>query len=188
MRIKRSWVTSGYVSLAAAGMVAAALIHSDASANEAKADLAVQVKVADLDRSDARRTGEPVAVAHLQILVEARPAVRDVQLSIERPDGTTWTFKGHPFSPGYTGWTDPGGEPLEPGANGPEVPARGAILATIAVPLEGAAIHEILIKIAGLAGDSPLTASASIRIPVDVDAELPVEDGEFANFSLKGVR
>jgi len=176
------------VSLAAAGLFAAALFHPAASAAEAKADLAVQVRVVDVEQSDARRSGTPVATAHLQILVEALPATRDVRLSIDRPDGTTWTFKGQPFAPGYTEWTDPGGEPLEPGAGGPAIPARGAILASIAVPLEGAAIHEILVKIQGLAGDAPLSASASIRIPVGVDAGLPVDDGEFANFSLKEVR
>jgi len=105
-----------------------------------------------------------------------------------RPDGSAWTVKTRPFTTRDLAWSDPGGEPLEPGADGPSIPARGAIRTTIAVPLEGAAIHEIVVAVTGLVGGDPIATEGVVRAVLGVSDNQPVDDGIHANFSLKEVK
>lgn len=127
-------------------------------------------------------------IATIEVLVEAFRATSDIQLRIERPDGSAWTVKARPFAAGPLDWTDPGGEPLEPGSDGVSIPPRGGIRTTIAVPLEGAAIHEIVVAVTGLLGGDLIATEGMVRVPLGVSDNQPVDDGIQATFSLKEVK
>jgi hypothetical protein len=57
----------------------------------------------------------------------------------------------------------------------------------IAVPLEGADIHEIVVKATGLMEGQPMATEAVVRAPLGVSDNQPVDDGVRANFALTGV-
>ena len=127
-------------------------------------------------------------VARIEVLVEAFRATKDIRLSVLRPNGTEWTVNGRRFTTGALAWSDPGGEPQESGANGPSVPAHGAMRTTIAVPLQGAAIHEIVVTATGFVDGEAIRTEGVVRVAIGVPDNQPVDDGIQANFSLQEVK
>jgi hypothetical protein len=174
-------------SILAAAVVLAAL-SPRAHALEAKADLNVELRLLQTVPGRVATGAEATGVARIEVAVDALRPTRDVTLRIEKPDGTPWTVKGRSFAVRPVGWTDAGGEPLEPGVSGPSIPSRGVIRTTIEVPLEGAALHEIIVRALGVTDAGTLMTEAVVRAPLGVTPNLPVDDGTFANFNLQGVK
>jgi len=156
-------------------------------ATEAKGDLGLQLRLVDTAQGKGHVGPSMTGVARIEVFVEAFRAVKDIQLSVLRPDGSTWRVKGRPFRTGPLTWSGPAGEPQEPGADGQAVPPRGAIRTTIAVPLEGAGIHEIVVTATGLVNGEPVKTEGVLRVALGVPDNQPVDDGVHANFALKGV-
>jgi len=170
-----------------ASALAAVTLVRPVSAAEALGDLGVQLRLIEMVPPNGPAGPSKIGVAKIEVLVDAFRATRDVQLRIVRPDGSTWKVNGRPIASARPDWIDLSGEPLEPGVDGPSVPARGAIRTTIVVPLEGAAIHEIVVAVTGLSGDDPIATSGVVRAAWGVPDNQPVDDGTYANFSVKGV-
>ncbi len=184
-RIKHAW-TGTAAALAVPALVALAL-GQPASATEAKGDFGLTLRLVETAHGKGRGPSMTGA-ARIEVSLEAFRATKDIQLSVLRPDGSTWTAKGRKFETGPLAWTDPGGEPQEPGADGQTVPARGMIRTTIVVPLEGADIHEIVVSVTGLAGGDRVSTEGVVRTALGVPDNQPVDDGIHANFSLKEVK
>ena len=173
-------------------MIALAAVVSvmTAFANEAKEDFALQLRLVETSAQKGHVGPSMTGIARIELFLEAFRATRNIQISVLRPDGSTWVVKGRRFETGPLDWRGPGGEPLEPqeaDADGPVLRARGGMKTMIAVPLEGADIHEIVVKATGLMEGDPVATEAVVRAPLGVPDNQPVDDGERANFSLQGV-
>lgn len=180
--IHRLWIGSAFVRAVIA--LAAVILARPISATEALSDLDVQLHIVDLSPEMGPAGSSMTGVAKIEVLVNALRETRDVQLRILRPDGSTWTENGRPFSIGRPAWTGPGGEPIEPGADGQSIRARGAIRSTIVVPLKGASVHEIVVAVTGLVGGDPISTSGVVRAALGDAPTQPVDDGTRANFFL----
>ncbi len=55
------------------------------------------------------------------------------------------------------------------------------------MPLEGAALHEIIVRALGVTDAGTLMSEAVVRAPLGVTPNLPVDDGTSVNFNLQGV-
>jgi hypothetical protein len=169
--------------------LAAVVPFTTAFANEAKDDFALQLRLVETSAQKGHVGPSMTGIARIEVFLEAVRATRDIQISVTRPDGSTWVSKGRRFATGVLDWRGPGGEPLEPqepGA-GPVLRAHGGMRTLIAVPLEGADIHEIVVKATGLMEGEPIATEAVVRAPLGVPDNQPVDDGVHATFSLQGV-
>ncbi len=178
----------GTTVILAAFAFASMTLGRPALAAESLGDLGVQLRLVELVPRKGPAGPSMTGLATIEVLVEAFRATNDIQLRVVRPDGSGWTVKTRPYSIGLLDWSDPGGEPLEPGAEGPSIPARGGIRTTFAVPLEGAAIHEIVVVVTGLVDGVPIATEGIVRAAMGVPDNQPVDDGTYANFSLKEVK
>jgi hypothetical protein len=185
-RIKRAWplIAATLAMLALVAVVPA----RPALATEAKDDLGLQLRLVETSSQKGHGGPSMTGVARIEVLVEAFRATKDIQLSVLRPNGSEWTVNGRRFTTGALAWSDPGGEPQESDANGPSVPAHGAMRTTIAVPLQGAAIHEIVVTATGLVDGEPIKTEGVVRVALGVPDNQPVDDGIYANFSLQEVK
>jgi hypothetical protein len=161
-----------------------------AFANEAKDDFSLQLRLVETSAEKGYVGPSMTGIARIELFLEAIRATRDIQISVTRPDGSVWISKGRRFATGPMDWRSPGGEPLEPqepGADAPILSARGGMKTMLAVPLEGADIHEIVVQATGLMEGEPVATEAVVRAPLGVSDNQPVDDGERAHFSLQGV-
>jgi hypothetical protein len=187
-RIQRPWPGTA-IALAMLALVSA-LPAGHASASEAKDDFGLQLRLVETPQAKGRLGPAMTGIARIEVFVEAFRATRNIQLSVLRPDGSTWTVKGRRFTTGALDWSGPGGEPLEPqepDATGPTIRAHGGMRTMIAVPLEGAAIHEIVVTATGVVDGEPVKTEGVLRVALGVPDIQPVDDGVHANFGLKGV-
>lgn len=172
--------------VAAAAMVASSL--PGARASEPKGDLNLELRVVEIVPAQGASGSAPTAIARIEAVVDAFAATHDLELTIERPDGAPWTTKGRPVPLRQPSWTSPAGEPVSPGALGVAVPARGTLRALIEVPLEGAAVHEIIVRARGVAARGPVQTESMVKAALGVVPDLPVDDGATASFKLQEVR
>jgi len=179
-------ITTRLGTVVALAMLAVVVPATRALASEPKGDLGVQLRLLEAVQGNGRGPSM-TGVARIEVFVEAFRATNDIQLSVLRPDGSTWKVGGRPFGVGRPQWSDPGGEPLEPGDDGQSVPARGGIRTTIVVPLQGADIHEIMVVVRGLREGEEISTEGVVRVALGVPDNQPVDDGTQANFSLQGV-
>ena len=182
MGFHQRWVGSAAVlaALALAGIT----VGRRVSAAEALDDLGVQLRLIEMVPAKGPAGASKIGIAKVEVLVQAFRATSDVQLRILHADGSEWRVKGRPIESSRPAWTGPSGEPLEPRDEGQAVPARGAIRTTIVVPLDGAAIHEIVVAVTGLVGGDPIATEAIVRASWGVPDNEPLDDGAYANFSV----
>jgi hypothetical protein len=159
----------------------------NARASEAKGDLNIELRLVETVPARTAARMVPTGVARIEVVVDALRQVRELRLSVERPDGLPWMFKGLPAQFQPNAWTAPVGEPEEPDANGVTVPPRGVIRTTIEVPLDGAAMHEIVVRARGFVGETPVMTEAIVRAPLGVAPNVPVDDGTHVNVAVQGV-
>jgi hypothetical protein len=170
--------------------LAAVVAATTAFANEAKEDFSLQLRLIETSAQKGHLGSSMTGMARIELFLEAIRATRDIQISVTRPDGSVWISKGRRFTIGPMDWRSPGGEPLEPqepGADAPILSARGGMKTMLAVPLEGADIHEIVVNATGLMEGESVATEAVVRAPLGVSDNQPVDDGERAHFSLQGV-
>jgi hypothetical protein len=159
----------------------------EARANEARGDLNLELRLVQTvpgGGAGAAMTG----LARIEVSVDAVESTHGVALSVERPDGRAWPFKGRALALSGLDWTGPDGERVAFGGAGPTVPHRGVLRTTIEVPLAGAAMHEIVVRATGIIGDRAVGAENVLRVPLGVAPDFAVDDGSYANFAVKGVQ
>ena len=157
-------------------------------ATEPKGDLDLQLRLVETVPGRGPAGPSMAGVARIEVQVEAHRATAGVELRVLRPDGSAWTVKSRPYATRELAWTDAGGRPLENGAVGQSIPARGAMRTMIAVPLEGAAVHEIVVNVSGSAGGDPIATEGIVRAVLGVADAQPVDDGTYANVPLNEVK
>lgn len=158
---------------------------SAAWASEALGDLDLYARVLQIvpARGAAAATS---GVAKVELLLQAAYDTSGIDLRVTSPDGRTWRVKSGPFSLGRIPWTRPdGGEPYESGDGSTTIASRGTLRAVIDVPLEGAAIHEMVFQVSGVGPSGPIRTTAVVRAPLGVPNRLPVDDGEIASFPME---
>jgi hypothetical protein len=187
MKRRRTKSDLKLLSILAAVVVCVAL-PPRASALEAKADLNLELRLLQTVPGRVATGAGATGTARVEVAIDALWPTREVSLRVEKADGSPWMVKGRAFAVRPVGWTDAGGEPLEPGTSGPSIPSRGVIHTTIEVPLEGAAYHEIVVRVTGVTDAGTLVTESVVRAPLGVSPNLPVDDGTFATFSVQGVK
>lgn len=157
-------------------------------ANEPLNELGVELRLVETTPGKILAGSAATGVAKIEVLVEARQATSDVELRVLRADGSAWTVKGRPYAAVQPEWSTPAGTRLESGVHGVSVPARGALHTTLLVPLEGAALHEIVVAVKGVSGGAPIASEAVVRAALGVPDHRPVDDGTYAHFPVKEVK
>jgi hypothetical protein len=159
-----------------------------ASATEPMGDLGVSLRLVEAVPGNRAAGPAMTGVARIEVLVEAFRPTREIQMSVVRPDGSSWSRNKGSFTTGELDWSDPSGAPVRLGSRGPSVPSRGAIRTTITVPLSGAGMHEIGVTVTGLSGGKPIATEGMVRVGMGVPENELDDDGKYANFPLKEVK
>ena len=159
-----------------------------ALATEALGDLDLQVRLLDVTSTGSGHFGDTTGFARIEVVALAAVPVADLRVRILRPDGTTWMVASRPVHPGQPAWSRvDGGEPLEPDRGSVSRHARESARAILRVPLEGAAVHEVIVEILGDGPHGVLRTENMIRAALGVPLPVPDDDGNVATYRL-GVR
>ena len=145
------------------------------SAVEAIGDLDLQVRLVGAN-PDGGHGPDLKGTAKIEAIVSVAGATSGIRLTVERADGSPWMVGSHPFDPEPVKWRKlDGGEPLESADGTPSSGARGSLRTTIVVPLKGADVHEIVLRVTGVGSDGRVTSEAMLRAPLGVQEDLPLE-------------
>jgi len=183
---RQGWGVAAVVVLALAAFVPT--LTRPAFANEPLNELGVELRLVETTPGKILTGSSATGVAKIEVLVEARHATSDLELRVLRPDGSAWTVDGRPFAISRPDWSTPTGARLEAGAHGVAVPARGALHATLLVPLEGATLHEIVVAVTGVSGGAPIASEGVVHAALGVSDHRPVDDGTYAHFPVLEVK
>lgn len=150
-------------------------------ATEPKSDLSLEVRVVDTTMSNGA-WGKPArGVARIEVSLDAVGDAQDVELTLTRPDG-------RPLSLRPT-WRNARGLEVVPGSRGIVIPARGRIVTRLEVPLEGTAMHPVLVRARARMGTLEASTEGFVLVPAGTPRFVVEEsaDGDVANFPVKGV-
>ena len=166
-------------------VLVAALSLSGVRAAEALGDLDLQARILQIVPGKGSAAAA-FGVAKVELLLQAAYDTSGIDLRVASPDGRTWKIKSGPFSPGRIPWTRPdGGEPYEAGDGSTAIDRHGSLRAVIDVPMEGAAIHEMVFEVSGIGPTGPIHTTAVVRAALGVPDRLPVDDGTVATFPME---
>ena len=156
-----------------------------ATASEASGDLDLQVRLLDLDKGNG--SGRDLkGAARIEVVLVAAQATEKIRLTVEKADGSSWMRGSRPFDPEPVHWrTLDGGEPQEASDGSTAVGPRGALRTIIVVPLQGASVHEIILRATATSATGPVTTEAMLKAPLGVAEELPVEQDGVATIKMK---
>jgi hypothetical protein len=147
-------------------------------ATEPKSDLAVEVRVVDTVVSKAAWGKPSRGVARIEVTLDSFRDAQDVLLTIQRPAGRPLAVR--------PAWRNLRGAEVLPGSRGVVVPARGRIVTRLEVPLEGSAMHAVVVRVTARVGSEEASTEGAVFVPIGVP--LAVEDGSgVANFPVKEV-
>lgn len=157
-----------------------------ALASEALGDLEVQLRLVEVTPSKAARAHAIAGDARIEVVLQAALPLQGIRVRILRPDGTPWIAGSHPLDPGQPEWSRVGGgEPLEPGDGSPSLGARGALRTVLTIPLDGAAVHEIIVEAVGEGSSGLIRTENMIRVALGVPLPLPDDDGTVASYPME---
>lgn len=173
------------LSLLALLLIATLWSGRPASAAEALGDLDLQIRLVGVDQG--KGIGHDMqGSAKIEAVLTVAQTTERIRLTVEKADGSPWMVGSHPFDPEPVKWRKlDGGEPYEATDGTPRVGARGALRTTLVVPLKGADIHEIVLRVTGTGQGGTLTTEAMLKAPLGVEEELPVEQDGVATFKMK---
>jgi hypothetical protein len=168
-------------------IAACSLTASAGFATEPKSDLALEVRLVDTVVNQGALGRGVTGMAKIEIALDSLRDAHDVVLELRAPDGRPLQFRSRPVSMGPLAWSDPRGARIAPGSRGILIPARGRILTRLDVPLEGAAIHGLVVKAKAVSAAEEVETEAFVLVPVGVPMAVAVEDPEsgLANFTVK---
>ena len=150
-------------------------------ASEAEADLQVHARL--LDVAGAPGAGGRLAgMARLEVLVETLLPASKIRIELQKPDGTAWTDRGRPFALARVSWTGPGGEPQEASDGTLTLGRRGTARAVLVVPVEGTAVHELIIVATATGPIGPLRTETMVYVPLGATLPQPITTDGVAEF------
>ncbi len=162
---RRVWLVSGLVF----ALLLAGVVLRPALATEAFGRLHLEVRLLEVSRGADSAAGVPAGTARIEILVRSLDPAEGLSLRIEHPDGAEWAMDP-PMAGRVLSWAR---RPTEPPAEFPNgsfsLEARGHAATYVEVPLEGAAIHEILVEATGQVGGESVRAGAMVEAPLGVE-------------------
>lgn len=162
---RRAWVVSSLVS---AVLLAGAALRP-ALATEAFGKLHLEVHLLEVSRGPDHADGVPAGTARIEILVRSLDPVEGLSLRIEHPDGADWAMDP-PMADRVLSWERRPTEPPVESPNGAfSLEARGHAATHVEVPLEGAAIHEIVVEATAQVGGESVRAGAMVEAPLGVE-------------------
>jgi hypothetical protein len=171
--------------LLAVPLIATPWGNPPASAGEASGDLDLQIRLLNVDRGNGSGR-EMNGAARIEALLVVAQATEKIRLTVEKADGSNWMVGSHPFNPQPVSWRKPdGSEPQEAADGLPSVGPREALRTSVVVPLRGADVHEIILRVTAYTASGPITTEAMLRAPLGVQEELPVEQDGVATIKMK---
>src|SRR5262245_16772813 len=135
-------------------------------ATEPKSDLSLEVRVVDKVVSKGAFGRPDRGVARIEVSLDAIRDAQDVELTFTRPDGRPLALR--------PAWKNPRGLEVLPGSQGIVIPARGRIVTSLEVPLEGAAMRTVVVRATARLGTQEATTEGVVYIPSG--SSLVVED------------
>lgn len=159
-----------------------------ASATDSLGTLDLRLRLLDVERGGGRGPDQRGA-ARLEVVLWAAQETQSILLSVERADGSSWTVGGRAFDPEPILWRRADGSTPPAGTSGrPAAAARGVLRATVTVPLQGASVHEIVVRATGVTREGPATTEAMVRAPLGVTPPGPVHRDGYAIFEIPAVK
>ncbi len=155
-----------------------------ASASEALGNLNLELRLIDVRDEGSGTGGSAIAVARVEAVVSSFPAIRNIRLDFQKPDGTPWTLKGRPVDPGVLRWhRGGGGDPFDAGNGALSVGARDRVAAILEVPLEGTRVFEFVVRVLGEGRSGSLETEGMVLIPHGASIPQPEVKGDVAEFA-----
>jgi len=172
------------LSLACAGALAL-LAVSPLRATEGLADLEMQLRLLGVDRGKGNGPDTPGA-ARIEVVLTAAKETQFIELAIEKADGSPWVVGSRPFELDRVQWRRADGtEPPRPANDRPMARAGETLRAVVIVPLQGAAVHEVILRAKGFVREGRVSTEAMVRAPLGASLNLPIEKDGLAVFEPK---
>jgi len=165
-----------------AGAVGLFLVWPLAHAAESRADLGVTLRVI----GTVHESGKSAGIARIEVAVDAFRATEILSIEVLGASGEPWLSRSGLVRTSDLAWSDATGRKVDATPEGPRIAARGLLKTRIEVPLEGASVHEVVVRVTGRSGDEVLSAEDAVRIPLDVPPTV-VDDGTYANVPVQEV-
>ena len=165
---------NNYVALLALVFILAA---PPASASEPMGPIEIQLRLLDVTPGH----GPDSAVARIEVKLQARIFASEPLLDVKRADGSPWTTKGGRLSTRNLHWR----KSVEPQEGSESHISHGfvdEILTTIEVPLEGRAVHEVVVTASAASPGGILTTENVVLVPFGASLPLPADDGTVSEF------
>jgi hypothetical protein len=177
MKLRLCALTTSVVSVAI--VLTLPLVH----ALESRADLGVTLRLIGTSPVHA---GTTAGTARIEVAVDAFRATEILSVDVLGAGGEPWAAQKSRVIASDQVWTDATGRTIDATAKELIVGARGLLKTRIEVPLDGAAVHEVVVRVVGRSGDRVLQAEDALRIPFGVPPVVD-DDGTFANVPVQEV-
>lgn len=168
----------GVAVLAVAASSAPPLLH----ATEGRADLGVTLRL--LGTSPVHASGKMAGVARIELTVDAFRETEILSVDVVGPHGEPWGSRSGLRIPSSQAWTDATGRQVDTASKEARVAARGLLKTFIEVPLEGAGVHDVVVRVVGRSGGQMLEAEDALRVPYGVPRVVQ-DDGTVANVPVR---
>jgi len=177
----RPFIRATRVALLAVVACAVPCVH----ATESRADLGVTLRL--IQTSPVHASGKTAGTARIEVTVDAFRETEIVSVDVVGPRGEPWGSRSGLRIPSSQAWTDATGRQVDTTSKEARVAARGLLKTFIEVPLEGAGVHDVVVRVVGRSGGQMLEAEDALRVPYGVP-RLIQDDGTVANVPVKEVR
>ena len=157
-------------------------------ATEGLADLEMRLRLIDVDRGKGNGP-DAKGAARIEVSLRAAKETQFISLAVERADGSSWTVGSRTFELDRVQWRrSDGTEPPRPANDRPMARAGETLRAVVVIPLQGAAVHEIVMRAKGFLREGPVSTEAMVRAPLGVEMDLPVEEDGQAVIRPQGAK
>jgi hypothetical protein len=138
-------------------------------ATEPAGALDLEVRLVEVARGADAGPDTPAGHARLAVVVRSLAPIEGLSLEILHPDGTPWAMDP-PMAGRTLAWEKRPTEPPVELPNGSvSLGPKDRAVTRLDVPLEGTAIHEIIVRASGLLGGQPIATEAMVEAPLGVD-------------------
>ena len=164
------------------------LTASPLRATEGLADLEMQLRLLNVDRGKGNGPDATGAV-RIEVALTAAKETQFIELGVERPDGSVWMVGSRPLDLDRVQWRRAdGSEPPRPSNDRAMARAGETLRAVVVIPLQGAAVHEIILRAKGFVREGRVSTEAMVRAPLGVEISLPIQKDGLALIEPKAVK
>jgi len=117
---------------------------------ESRADLGVTLRL--IGTSPVHASGKTAGVARIEVTVDAFRETEILSVDVVGPRGEPWGSRSGLRIPSSQAWTDATGRQVDTTSKEARVAARGLLKTFIEVPLEGAGVHDVVVRVVGRSG------------------------------------